>query len=249
MAFGSKLGWRSKGSLIKRFYRRLFGYPLQVDFRIRMRNTLSAFVFQSKDVILDAGCGDGHACLHLAPGVKTVFGLDCSKEGISRATEAARGLGLENVNFQVGDLTALPYKERTFDKIFSVDVLEHIEDDVTALKELWRVLKDGGLLAIHTPAPGGPFVLKSLKFDGSEWGHVRDGYTIENLGVLLKNAGFTILKEKDTFRFFQHFALEIGLKYGTKWYSFPFVYAISFLDFISKRKGNGVLIIVKKEIR
>jgi SAM-dependent methyltransferase len=98
-------------------------------------------------IILEVGCGTGEN-LRMLENFGEVTGLDISKE----ALEHCRKNGFENV--VLGDLASglsgLPYAE--FDLIIALDVLEHIQDDVTAIKNIYNLLKDDGILIVTVPA-------------------------------------------------------------------------------------------------
>ncbi len=95
--------------------------------------------------VLDAGCGTGRNLLEFGtPGSAT--GVDFSPE----AVQFCRQRGLEEV--QVAEVEALPFAEQSFDLILATDVLEHVEDDLVALRELRRVASSGGHLLATVPA-------------------------------------------------------------------------------------------------
>jgi SAM-dependent methyltransferase len=75
-----------------------------------------------------------------------ITGLDISPE----ATGFCRERGLSSVC--LGSVNELPFPDQTFDGIIGVDVLEHLEDDEGALKDLLRVLRPGGRLIATVPA-------------------------------------------------------------------------------------------------
>jgi len=103
--------------------------------------------------ILDAGCGDG---INLR-GVSTVFEqLDRSFRlfGMDyNVTRARKAKGLADGIF-VGDMLSPPLKKEKFDIILCNHVLEHIPDDVKALKELRNLLSSSGLLVLGVPNEG-----------------------------------------------------------------------------------------------
>lgn len=96
-------------------------------------------------LVLDAGCGMGRYTRVAAQCGARVVGLD-----LSWAVEAARELtaGLDNVAFVRGDLLRLPFRERVFDHIYSLGVLDHTPDPKTAFLRLARLLKPGGRIVI-----------------------------------------------------------------------------------------------------
>jgi demethylmenaquinone methyltransferase/2-methoxy-6-polyprenyl-1,4-benzoquinol methylase len=102
---------------------------------------------------LDAGCGIGSNTFHLAEAVGAdghVTGVDRAHEFIKRANETARKSGLSNrVSFDQGDLNALPYKDDSFDWVWSVDCVGYMPTPpVPLLRGLTRIVKPGGTVAI-----------------------------------------------------------------------------------------------------
>lgn len=94
--------------------------------------------------VLDVGCGAGATSLVLRE-FGTVLGVDF---GVEAAT-AARGRGLQSACMDAGHLGV---RDESFDIVVALDVLEHLDDDVAAARELRRVLKPGGLLLVTVPA-------------------------------------------------------------------------------------------------
>jgi arsenite methyltransferase len=104
---------------------------------------------QPGDRILDAGCGPGFYVSELLERVGpegSVVGVDASAPML--ALSAKRSEGHVNVDFQEGDVTALPVADADFDRALSVQVLEYVADIPAALGELHRALRPGGRLLI-----------------------------------------------------------------------------------------------------
>ena len=95
--------------------------------------------------ILDAGCGSGRNMLELAPHGE-VTGVELSLPSAELAR--ARGLG-EVIG---GSLEELPLADNSFDLAVCLDVVEHLQDDERALRELRRVVAPGGALLVTVPA-------------------------------------------------------------------------------------------------
>ena len=93
-----------------------------------------------------------------------------------------------------GDGTRLPFADDTFDRIIAAEVLEHIPDDVTAIRELVRVLRPGGTMAVTVPAWLPERICWAItdEFHAPfvEGGHVRI-YTEPELRSKLEAAGVT----------------------------------------------------------
>lgn len=101
--------------------------------------------------ILDVGCGTGR----MLPGIFSIkknieyFGLDTSKEMIQHLKEKAKRLGIEKkVKIKISDATKMPFKDNSFDIVFSYHVLWHIpkKDQKEMVKEMRRVCKKGGFI-------------------------------------------------------------------------------------------------------
>jgi SAM-dependent methyltransferase len=102
---------------------------------------------------LDAGCGIGLQCLQLAGEVGPaghVTGLDISAEMLDYGREMVKQAGFsERISFQEGDIAGLPFDDDTFDWVWSVDCVGYGPwDTLKLLKELVRVVKAGGIVAI-----------------------------------------------------------------------------------------------------
>lgn len=95
--------------------------------------------------LLDVGCGNGAAAIHLATMLGLdVTGVDVDAEQIELATAA--GDGLAAVRFLVADATRLPFDDGEFDLVYTNKTTHHIRDWQRALAEMARVLTPGGQL-------------------------------------------------------------------------------------------------------
>jgi len=110
------------------------------------------------DRILDMGCGPGrHVCGACADYEVMVTGADIDIGDLQQAktniaVHEAYGGGLRGRwGVSAADITTLPFADQVFDQVICAEVLEHIPDDRLAAKELARVLKPGGTLAVSVP--------------------------------------------------------------------------------------------------
>ena len=92
--------------------------------------------------LLDVGCGPATISVDLARRVDSVLGVEATEE----AVELARAAGIECV---LGDVHALELPDDTFDVVHAHQVLQHVADPVQALREMARVCKPGGLVAVR----------------------------------------------------------------------------------------------------
>jgi len=104
-------------------------------------------------VVLDVGCGTGDAVLEIAEKVKPngkAMGVDFTKEGIAKAQDKAKSLGLEEIaEFRLAEAEKLPFEDGTFDAVISECVVCLASDKQQVLTEKVRVLKPGGRVIMH----------------------------------------------------------------------------------------------------
>lgn len=130
--------------------------------------------------LLDCGCGTGHNLALLIPHGRA-FGVDLSAGGLAHA----RGQGRPLVR---GDITSLPYASGTFDMTTSFDVLQCVERDREAVREMARVLRPGGRVVVTMAA------LEALRGDHSEVWQEHQRYTKATARPLFEEAGLRIVR-------------------------------------------------------
>lgn len=145
------------------------------------------------EVIADAGSGFGQYVYYLSnlyPRAK-IIGLDIKQEQVDDCNRFFSSIRREDrVSFRYADLTSLQDQEE-WDLVLSVDVMEHIEDDRTVFKHIYRGLRQGGVLLITTPSDQGGSDLHHEHEISFVDEHVRIGYSISDIEEKLKEAGFS----------------------------------------------------------
>jgi len=116
----------------------------------RLTMILDAAGDRLNERVLENGCGVGMYVEHLAPHCAAITGREYDFE----RAEAARRLSEQIIN-AAGE--NLPFAEGAFSLIVSHEVLEHVQDDALALREMVRVLRSGGRIALFVPNRGYPF--------------------------------------------------------------------------------------------
>lgn len=101
--------------------------------------------------VLDVGCGPGSITIDLAKHVPQghVFGMEYVSDPLDGARKLAASQDVTNVTFQIGDIHEIPFPEDTFDLVHAHQVLQHISDPIQALREMRRVTKPGGIVAVR----------------------------------------------------------------------------------------------------
>ena len=135
------------------------------------------------DKILDLGCGFGRHAYEAARRGAHVVALDAGEDevngvaGTFAAMVDAGELSADSTHVGViqGDALNLPFADGAFDRVICSEVLEHIPDDLAAMKELARVLRPGGTMAITIPRFGPELINWALsdEYHMVPGGHVR----------------------------------------------------------------------------
>jgi len=152
------------------------------------------------DVCLDLGCAQGILSWFLRKKGGRWVHTDLDFENL----QTSRDL-LDRGFVQMG-VPGLPFKTASFDRVFCLDFLEHVDDDRKTAEEIARVLRPEGRLVLIVPRTG-PFIVMQkirpaagLKLEF--YGHKREGYSLPELEKLLGQAGLRITARTTYSRFF-----------------------------------------------
>jgi ubiquinone/menaquinone biosynthesis C-methylase UbiE len=168
-------------------------------FKDRMANAVGP-----GDRVLEVGSGTGNIALHIAPNVASVVGVDISPEMVQVAREKASLMDLRNVEFQVGDAYHLPFEDRAFDRVVCVNVLQTMRSPDRAIREAYRVLREGGEMISVTYAYGDSSVWETVKLARWVIRYGKPAYWSNLKGVhlakLLTEEGFDIVEDAVVWR-------------------------------------------------
>jgi ubiquinone/menaquinone biosynthesis C-methylase UbiE len=120
------------------------------------RRTVERLGLPAGAKVLDVGCGTGASALPAAQAVGptgSVIGIDLSARLLDRALAKATTQGLSNIDFRQADMTSLGYPNADFDAVVSVFSVFFVPNMEGLVRELWRMVRPGGKLAVTTWGP------------------------------------------------------------------------------------------------
>jgi len=215
--------------------------------------------------VLDAGSGFGQYTWRMSRinphwYIKAV---DINSEHVEDCRRFFDKAGLAGrVLFGTADLTSLN-DNNIYNIILSVDVMEHIEEDVQVFRNFYNSLQNNGILLISTPSDQGGSDVHGEEEESFIDEHVRDGYSIKDITEKLTSAGFRNIETSYTYGKPGNLSWRMSMKYPIKMlntsYLFflvlPFYYLIvfpvsvilNFLDlYMTHETGTGLLVTARK---
>lgn len=158
---------------------------------LRLKNCLDN-LRAVKGRVLEVGCGGGgmiKAIKLYRPDLEA-YGCDISQKEIKIAKQKPEG-----VKFLLGDVYQLPFADNCFGAVIVFDLLEHLEKPKKALREIYRILKPGGLFHSYTPCEGEitsyPYWFNKLRWEVRKKyaGHIQQ-FTAKGLEKIVGELGF-----------------------------------------------------------
>ena len=193
----------------------------------------------------------------------SIKGIDIDAEHINECETFFTKTGFAGrVSFKTVDLTALN-DSNCYDIILSVDVMEHIQEDLKVFRNFYNALNKDGVLIISTPSDKGGSDVHDENDTSFIGEHVRNGYNAEDISEKLSNAGFEHIKVAYTYGKSGYISWLLSMKYPIKmlnvsslffiilpfWYLifFPVSLVLNCIDVNSTHKtGTGLLVTATK---
>jgi ubiquinone/menaquinone biosynthesis C-methylase UbiE len=150
------------------------------------------------DVVLDIATGAGHNALSFAPHVRSVIGTDLTSQMLTEASALAQRRGIRNVRFCQGDAEHLPFAANSFAVVTCRIAPHHFPDVATAVREMARVCRVGGCVAIadnitpeDTAAAAYINAFEQLRDPSHHW-----AYTLHQWHEFFQQAGLVLEAEE-----------------------------------------------------
>lgn len=154
--------------------RRMLSNEADMAAKRRLEAVLDYLDPRPDDRVLDCGCGLGWFLKVIdAVAPCRLTGIDSDLPRLWRAKAE-----VERVPLSAGSVMELPYPDDHFDKVILSEVLEHIPDDLSALLEVRRVVRPGGVIAITVPHQNYPFLWDPINWTLERLGRppIREGF-------------------------------------------------------------------------
>jgi SAM-dependent methyltransferase len=129
----------------------LASLPAEANMGLSCGNPVALASLRPGEVVVDLGCGGGMDVFLAAKKVGSlgrVIGIDMTEDMLARARTAAERHNVTNVEFHLAEITKLPLPDNSVDCIISNCVINLVTDKDAAFREMWRVLKPGGRVAL-----------------------------------------------------------------------------------------------------
>lgn len=168
-----------------------FGDPSSFDRFVWLKKHLHPGLFRT----LDAGCGSGALTMYAAKIGNETLGISFDERNTKIAMKRAQILGMKNVKFIQHDLRFLSEIVNDiglFDQIICFETIEHIMDDQKLIADFSQLLKTDGQLLLTAPYKYYKHLIGDKLSDKEDGGHVRWGYTHEEIRVIFSNNGLEI---------------------------------------------------------
>lgn len=221
--------------------------------------------FPGEAIVLDAGSGFGQYTWGMSKMniLWKIKAIDINSEQIEDCKCFFGKAGLsDRITFETGDLTNL-VEEESYDIILSVDVMEHIEEDVLVFTNFNKALKNNGILIISTPSDKGGSDVHNDDDESFIDEHVRDGYSIADITEKLTLSGFRTVEACYTYGKPGNISWRLSMKYPIRMLNisylffiilpfyylifFPFSIILNIFDLhLTHKTGTGLLVTARK---
>lgn len=174
-------------------YDNFIKYTLGNTYRILYKNLKEDVTLA--DQVLEVATGTGLLTFEICRQVKYIDAIDTSPEMIRIAKVKQAEKNFINIDFRIGNISDLPFREKTFDVVLASNVLHLLSDPNRALFEINRVLKPNGKAILPTFCHGENIISRTISFLMSLSGiKIRNKWSTESFKYFVESSGFKILR-------------------------------------------------------
>lgn len=130
--------------------RRYSKQPIRDEATYRRKLEETRLYFTPDSEVLEIGCGTGSTAILHAPYVRSISCIDFSEKMIDIAIERARAAHVQNITFDVADISALPDGDGPYDVVMAMSILHLLDDRVAVIEKVFDLLKPGGVFVSST---------------------------------------------------------------------------------------------------
>ncbi len=204
--------------------------------------------FSKSDLVLDIGCGSGFQTLLLSKKCHEIMGIDISEGAISTSKRWARLTMSANSTFVRTNMEESELPDNSFDKVFSICVLEHIYDYMSTLTEIYRVLNQEGQLILSVDSLESIMWNTKLINEHMKEYFVQHYFTKGLLEESLKNVGFNRIEIYPIFR--SYFARNLFVTGIENKFHYNYLQSILYYFLLKKAEKNatsqkGIFLVAK----
>lgn len=171
--------------------------PKEANLGLSCGNPTAIADLKVGETVLDLGSGAGFDCFLAASRVGSkgrVIGIDMTEAMVEKAKANAKKTNVNNVEFRLGEIESLPVKENSIDVVISNCVINLSTDKPKVFKEIYRVLKKNGRMAISDIALREQLPDDVLKNAAAYVGCVSGALLIDELKDIVEATGFRNIK-------------------------------------------------------
>ncbi|MBK6964600.1 MAG: class I SAM-dependent methyltransferase [Bacteroidales bacterium] len=181
--------WNSFSGRYDNFIKYTLGNTYQVLFKDLKEDVTPA------DNVLEVATGTGILTFEICRQAKHIDAIDIAPEMIRIAQVKQAEKNIMNIDFRIGDISDLPFREKTFDVVLASNVLHLLSDPNRALFEINRVLKPNGKAILPTFCHGENIISRTISFLMSLSGiKIRNKWSTESFKYFVESSGFKMLR-------------------------------------------------------
>lgn len=161
--------WDKEGGCFEGYYdepKNIFASFINNFLKKRMSIVTPMLNIETGNEVLDLGCGTGRLLLGVSKMGAKVTGLDYSYRLLALAKERFQTAGIGKYKLILADASSIPIKDRYYDHVICIGLLDYVLDIRSIINEINRVLKDQGIAVVTIPKKFTPFLIFRSRFGG-----------------------------------------------------------------------------------